>query len=52
MNIIIYREFEITKTIKRSRIFSTKKKIVLDFNVHPKLVGRDLVAIFAAIGGN
>ena len=51
--ILFYREFEVTKTIKCSRIFSTKKKkIVPDFNVHPKLVGRDLVAIFADIGGN
>ena len=55
--ILFYREFEVTKTIKCSRIFSKKKRKkkkenVLDFNVHPKLVGRDLVAIFVDIGGN
>lgn len=51
MNIIFIENLKLQRLLNVLE-FSQKKKIVLDFNVHPKLVGRDLVAIFADIGGN
>ena len=57
MNIIFYfienlklqRQLNVLEFSQKKK---KKKENVLDFNVHPKLVGRDLVAIFVDIGGN
>ena len=59
MNIIFYFILFYFILFFRQRLINVlefsqkKKKNVLDFNVHPKSVGRDnSVAIFADIGGN